>query len=66
VDFFYLIVDLAIKLMGQLETMPIEVLYLIIRVFNGDKNCKRFYDRYGVASSDQAEKVDGLFAVMPV
>jgi hypothetical protein len=50
----------------EIASPPEDVFFLLIRLFGGDKNAKKFYELFGVTPAEQNEKVDGSFAVIPV
>jgi hypothetical protein len=66
IEFFQILIDLCIQVLKSTDYYPEEIFYVMCRVFGGDRSCRKFYERFGTSNTDQSEKVDGVYAFLPV
>jgi hypothetical protein len=66
VEFFQILIDLSIQILKSTDSPPEEIFYVLYRVFGGDRSCRKFFERFGTSNADQSEKVDGIYAFLPV
>jgi hypothetical protein len=66
IEYLTLLIEFSLKVLKNFSSPPEEIFHVMIRIFGGDKNARKFFERFGISATEQNERTDGAFAVLPV